>query len=596
MVNALGAAVAWARAQSAAAGAVLNLVGPLGVGKSTILDAWAQLPDASGIEVVDSVDGTATVASVAQLLRDNPGLIIIAASRSPVQAQDGWSGGVPVVTLRARPWPDAEIDKLAVAHGLHLDEHRDLVVRWSGGIPLIAACLSRSLHLAESVLVPGAVADGAVRDVLARLRRECPQGSDVAGITALASVGESDEELLAQLTGGPGEERFTALAKLSIVASTRHGLAVVEPYRSLFDAVHQWRRPVQHRTALTQATGHRRQLLAAADNPADRIGLVRQSLFLTADPMIRAHLFPATLPLAEVRPMSPGDEDDVGRLVDGWARRRGLNRRFCETMLDGWLTGAAAGFHLVRRPDGVAVGMVNTVRLNPETTPSIEPLLQLHTEQQMRAADAAFAGFLICDNGGPAEYSALLHHVLAVSLEYGRLVVATPWPSIENLVRRLNFTHHGETRHDVYGCNRQGQIYSQSFARNDLDHWLDGLIAAGVPSPVAQDRRRLGQLVRQALDHLDDDTALARSPLVALPAVGTVARLREHLTGAVEAMMDLDEPTVAEAGRLLWHYYVHRRNSHDGVALRFHLSRATYFRRLDLGVDRIIRGLVGEQS
>jgi hypothetical protein len=238
--------------------------------------------------------------------------------------------------------------------------------------------------------------------------------------------------------------------------------------------------------------------------------------------------------------------------------------------------------------------MTNVLPVDQHTIPTLEPLLQLHTEQLTRPPDddtptsaGVFAGFLICEQGGPAEYAALLHHVLATSIRHGRVLVATPWPEVEALVHRLGFTHHGHTRHDVYACGRQGQLFTRRFAPDQLPHWLDTLTTLGIPAPPTDDLARLRTLVRQALQHLGDPTALAHSPLLALPTIGTIEHLRAALTHAIHTLADAHDPEQTEAGQVLAHYYLQRRTGHDTLAHQLHLSRATYFRRLDHGLTAI---------
>jgi hypothetical protein len=95
----------------------------------------------------------------------------------------------------------------------------------------------------------------------------------------------------------------------------------------------------------------------------------------------------------------------AARLVHGWARQRNLSQRNCTRMVESWLAVAARGFHFACTPDGWDAGV--------------------------------FAGFLVNDGGGPAVHAALLQHTLAASIQHGRVVIATPWPGIEALIRRL---------------------------------------------------------------------------------------------------------------------------------------------------------------
>ena len=504
---------------------VVNVTGPLGVGKSALLAAcertrqpWSagephvpdhEVPiiglDQTGAEqlrqalvtvpgrvlALDNVDGPAAPALLellGSLPRDRPAPVIVAVSRRALRSLPGWTRAARLVTIAVRPWPDTAIDTLATRLGVHHPQQRELVVRLSAGIPLVTDCLCRSLHAQPAAPIPAAMADVTVREILARLQREDPQQRATAALSALASAGHADEELLHQLTGTPGAQTFTALSALSIVAPAAGGLTVAAPYRTLFELACQWRQPIAHRTTLTRAAVHTRRLMAAAPDQAALGGLVRHQLFLTGDPLIREELFPVPASLVRVRPMAAGEEETAARLVHDWASQRNLSRRNCSRMLESWLTEAAEGFHFACTPDGVPTGLINTIPVGARTASTLEPLLQLHTGQLTHPPDSdpdphagVFAGFLICDERDPAARAALLHHTLAASIRHGRLLVATPWPDIEALIRRLGFTHHGQTRHDVYACGRQGQIFTQHFARDDLPRWLDGLMRPACP-------------------------------------------------------------------------------------------------------------------
>ena len=514
---------------------VVNVTGPLGVGKSALLAAWertrqpwpatgeSHVPD-HGVPIIgldqtgaeqlrqalvtvpgrvlalDSADGAAAstlLELLGSLPRDRPAPVIVAVSRRALRSLPGWARAARLVTIAVRPWPDTAIDALAERLGIHHPRQRELVVHLSAGIPLVTDCLCRSLHAQPAAPIPAAMADVTVREILARLQREDPHQRATAALSALASAGHADEELLHQLTGTPGARTFTALSALSIVAPAAGGLTVAAPYRTLFELACQWRQPIAHRTALTRAAGHTRRLMAAAPDQAALAGLVRHQLFLTGDPLIRAELFPVPDSLVRVRPMAAGEEEIAARLVHDWASRRNLSRRNCSRMLESWLTEAAEGFHFACTPDGVPAGLINTIPVGARTASTLEPLLQLHTDQLTHPPDSdpgphagVFAGFLICDERDPAARAALLHHTLAASILHGRLLVATPWPDIEALIRRLGFTHHGQTRHDVYACGRQGQIFTQHFARDDLPRWLDGL-ECGRPARPAGPRAAL---------------------------------------------------------------------------------------------------------
>jgi hypothetical protein len=94
-------------------------------------------------------------------------------------------------------------------------------------------------------------------------------------------------------------------------------------------------------------------------------------------------------------------------------------------------------------------------------------------------------------------------------------------------------------------------------------------------------------LVRAALDDLGTPERLGRSPLAMLPGVsrgGSAASdLRALLVDVISDLAASAAPRDAEAGRLLLDYYVKRVGSHEVIMERLHLSRPTFYRRLQRG-------------
>jgi hypothetical protein len=95
------------------------------------------------------------------------------------------------------------------------------------------------------------------------------------------------------------------------------------------------------------------------------------------------------------------------------------------------------------------------------------------------------------------------------------------------------------------------------------------------------------QLVRAALDDLGTPEALGRSPLGRLPGIAhgesTAADLRAALVDVISELASSSQPRDAEAGRLLLDYYVKKVGSHEVIMERLHLSRPTFYRRLQRG-------------
>jgi hypothetical protein len=102
--------------------------------------------------------------------------------------------------------------------------------------------------------------------------------------------------------------------------------------------------------------------------------------------------------------------------------------------------------------------------------------------------------------------------------------------------------------------------------------------------------------VKEALDVLDDPAALAASPLSRLACIsrdggGAGPELRALLVDVAHELAATKAPRDAEAGQLLVDYYVKRVGSHEVIAERLHLSRPTFYRRLQRGLTLVAERL-----
>jgi hypothetical protein len=103
------------------------------------------------------------------------------------------------------------------------------------------------------------------------------------------------------------------------------------------------------------------------------------------------------------------------------------------------------------------------------------------------------------------------------------------------------------------------------------------------------------QLVRAALDDLGTPEALGRSPLGKLPGIAdggnASAGLRAALVDVIAEIAASSQPRDAEAGKLLLDYYVKKVGSHEVIMERLHLSRPTFYRRLQRGLQLVAERL-----
>lgn len=95
--------------------------------------------------------------------------------------------------------------------------------------------------------------------------------------------------------------------------------------------------------------------------------------------------------------------------------------------------------------------------------------------------------------------------------------------------------------------------------------------------------------VKDALDALAGGETLVASALTQLPCISAKGEdagveLRGLLVDIVKELAAARSPRDAEAGRLLDEYYVKKVGSHELIAERLHLSRPTFYRRLQRGL------------
>ncbi len=558
--------------------AIVNVVGPLGVGKSRLLATLAydfvdldRTPAGGrGPLAIDGVDTDHRAAAAARFVdRTGHGRFVIA-GRLPLATRPGWAHR-PLVTVELGPWPPAGIRALAAALGVTGPAHAGLVVRLSGGIPLVTDSLCRAIRRdAEPEPPEGALADAAATEVLRRLGAES-RGIPPEALPIVAAVDGADEDLLTALIG-LRPKAFTRLRRLSVIRPDRHGLTVAEPYRTLFDLAYRWRHPVRRDELAARAAEHRHRQLARTADPPLRARLADQVLYLSGSRRARRDLYADERAEFSVRRAVDGDDEAIGRLMRLWGEHEGLAERQVERMRELWLSGADHGFHLAVDTDDHPVGMVNLTPLDPVGAPALEPLLQQHADTLLDLGGSV-VGMMAVEPRAARAQAALVRHILTTGIAGGRLVVSTPWVPYQEMSARFGLRRVGDTRHDLYRCGRPSALYARTFTGRNLPAWLHRM-----RDPYAEGPGRAAELVRTALRDLRRRGRAAASGPQA-PAV--------LLRGAVEALASSASAVDAEAGEILRLYYLSRAGGHDLLAHRLHLSRATYFRRLEYGIGKV---------
>jgi hypothetical protein len=574
---------------------LVNLTGPLGVGKSRLAARLspATVLDLAGPDAAGAVRAAAAAGGTDPLVLDGAdcgaaldvarglgpvGRPVVLVSRRPVLSRPEWtlSGAV---TVPLPPWPDEAIEELAAAAGIVSRPGRALAVRLAAGIPLIATAVCRALHAGASPDAPGAVADQVGGELLARLARELPGDRWRRALPRLATVRSGDETLLRA-----GRELFDELAGLSVVTREPLGLAVCEPYRGVLELAHQWRRPAAHHAARTGALTYRQRMAGKTADAEQRARLVEQSIALSDSALLTRTLFPSGQPGVRIRTATAADADDIGRLMHRWARHGGLDPRRADRIAEQWLRIEVSGFRLVEDDAGRLAGLSCLLEVNEHTVGGLEPLLQQHSAGLLggrRAPRGLFLGAAYCPDAGA--HALLLRYILRQATAHGRLLVCTPSPHYQRLLGDLRFRRHGAITDDFYRCGRKPVVYSNDFGPARLEDWLTRLGGAGAgPGAAGHDA---GRRIGRALADLREARSLADSPLLASPRTPTAERLEAWLRESVRALAESAAPAEADAGWILQRYYFGPHRTHEQLAARLHVSRATYFRRIQHGLS-----------
>ena len=109
---------------------------------------------------------------------------------------------------------------------------------------------------------------------------------------------------------------------------------------------------------------------------------------------------------------------------------------------------------------------------------------------------------------------------------------------------------------------------------------------------IRTNRTATAPAVKSALEAMHDLRTLSTSPLMGLSVVREegLSGAGELKTALIAAINDVAASTKfidAQSGRILVDYYVKRIGTHEMLSERHHVSRATYFHRLDRGFDRV---------
>ncbi len=136
----------------------------------------------------------------------------------------------------------------------------------------------------------------------------------------------------------------------------------------------------------------------------------------------------------------------------------------------------------------------------------------------------------------------------------------------------------------LIGTSWGWSLWAGTIVATTMMCWMMGrLLRAGLPAAIVAPLLAEGTPVTVPVEVRHE----VRSPLGALAGIAhgesTAADLRAALVDVISELAGSSQPRDAEAGRLLLDYYVKKVGSHEVIMERLHLSRPTFYRRLQRG-------------
>lgn len=353
---------------------ILNVSGPGGVGKSTLLRAFGRLAESTGRRVVcldghhfragsDGLlaalgreiaiasaasseqrpdihavliginhlkpllllDAFEEIADLTSYLRDellprlDAAVRVVIAGRYPLglawRRADTWQHLIHPLPLDS--FAPAEARAFLARRGVSRPEVVGRILRAAGGHPL-------ALALAADLALEYGVGDFrrspewrlAVRRLVERLLSDLADPDLRELLEASTVLRHIDEAALAVLAGPAAKRAFDRLWHLSVVQAAEHGLMLHDDVRRILVEDLRWRDPERYRELRSRAAAHYRARMVAA-TAEERERLLADRLFLWEDAFVRDLLFPDAEP-GQVW-LEAGHPEDLPDLLRIWA-------------------------------------------------------------------------------------------------------------------------------------------------------------------------------------------------------------------------------------------------------------------------------------
>lgn len=601
---------------------ILDVSGPGGMGKSTLLRAFRRAAEAQGWRVV-LADGSAFKPTPAQLsltitgtrgqdcpaylnaertvlmldtfeemgaltyhLRDHffPSLerhvkVVLAGRQRLGGAWSSWAPVVRSLVLSGLP-PEARSAYLR-QRGIDDDVAAEIITA-AGGSPL-ALALAADMATQLGVRRFSAAEEWrlAVRGLVEELLRDATDHDLRSLLEAAAVVRQFDEELLAEVVGKDDiTAPFTALCRLSCVGPAEHGLMLHPDIRRIVMEDLRWRRPESLIALRRRAWGHYRRRMRASPVA----WMIADQLHLSGNDLVQAALAQGEPGSVRGERAGPADEDAIlGVLREYTSRSRShpagpTPDEVDPSVVAALLADPATRVSLAREQDGGVSGYAfvmpvcrRTFGLLPtngglrrlvEATSSPDGIADL-PDQCEDATIFILSTIIHTGELSPETNAALARDVLEMLLAGGKYLASTASSQYAGVLQAVGFARvASDLGPSAFDAASRLDAFALDLRLLGVDGWIDAIVAGQpVPSPIPVDD--IGREVQAVLLHWRDDAMLAASPLVA----AAIRREPGRGIAPADALRDMVRDALERA----------RAGATDDRALAFRAVELAYF-------------------
>lgn len=434
---------------------------------------------------------------------------------------------------------------------------------------------------------------------------------------ACAIVRQFDESALAAISGQSEiGAAFSRVCDLSVVRAAEHGLMLHDDVRHILLTDLRWRRPDRYSELRLRALAHYRQRMRTA-SPVEREWLMLERLFLWEDGFVQRTIFEAEEP-GEVW-VHPAGADDIADLLRVWTTRSDEIPRLDQTaeaqQRSHAIQEAAARLpgargRIARDRDGEAVGysmvlpvtrdLLTTVyRVGPfdqliRTYLTPDQVDALPTEPE-RATMFAIGNLAFTARLAEPTRAALLRDLMGIFSLEGTYFGIGHIPAYRTLLEAYGFRRLEGSRNTYWSAEQPIDGYVLDLSAIGVEPWIEALIAGRRP-PRAFTAEELQRELQAVLLNWQDDAALAQSPLLQLPGLSAIAAagaddLRRLIRQSLADARTAGPPQDKDALDAVDLAYLQRAGTHEQIAERLSVSRATFYRLLKRGIQTLAGAL-----